>query len=1070
MSSGYLKRSVTRSDIMDDDIDDKDDTKRKSRNLSEKKRRDQFNMLINELSSMVSTTSRKMDKSTVLKSTISFLKNHNEIAVRSRAHEIQEDWKPSFLSNEEFTHLILEALDGFIIVFSENSGRILYVSEGVTSLLGHLPPDLLQQRSSLLDLVSDHDKPKLRRLLQNPPAAHSTIPTKREESDSNNYCQFLRAPSVKVSAFESREEGSQNDYSNTEDKENQVSFSCHIRRGDSNITGEVAYELVRLVGYFRSDIDTGDIEDDGSVSGKFSQYQSDGGDGKQVFVGTGRLQTPQLIREVSVVDLSKCEFTSRHSLEWKFLFLDHRAPPIIGYLPFEVLGTSGYDYYHVDDLDQVVNCHEKLMLKGEGTSCYYRFLTKGQQWIWLQTHFYITYHQWNSKPEFIVCTHRLVSYADVLKQMKKTSQSKCGEGKVGVRRQEGGEERIGRMKEESKDEEDEMDEGEEEVEEDEEEGSVSGMLEDGGRTDSNKGDDSNSRIGHSGREVNNVEEDTDPDGSHSLPMSSVWSYKTSSEQRIRRVKPVSRGLRNADSWEQLRGMGLDSTSVYSQVTSQTSSMQNRLQHNEPESISKCDVSGVENAVESRRLQEASEESVLCASVNSGEMLTLVTSVAASNPPITLSVPANSSISSTEHHHPQMLHNQVMHGSSNCQQVGGREKMQQQVTPQSSTQQAQYLTAIPAAAVLASLPLTPIYPHTVNTSTAFHPSTSVSSVEVYHQQPTHQHQSSHPQPSTPMLQMQGVHHANHLQPQQPSTPQFLVQQTLQHTSHQQQQQQQPQQQSAHHLVMTCAQSVMQERLQRKHAALQRLIVQQQEELRRVSEQLVMARYGLYPVEATEDAGGSNNAAAAGAHHMISSQDPQMHSLQVPYSPGGVAAGTVSSTTIGTGVGGNSPSATPHSPNPSTIQLFIPPAPSPRVLLDASRAATHQHSLAQQQQHMGSFGGMGMMHHPMAEQQQVPNRCGRLGRVGGEGQDEELITFQLSQHQAQLLFYSPSSPSSSTGTDAPMGQGVSSNMSSRAHLHPHLNLPSIPPQSPAAPTPSTNLACASSSPNSSTHRSQ
>jgi len=50
---------------------------RKSRNLSEKKRRDQFNMLINELSSIVSTNSRKMDKSTVLKSTISFLKSHN---------------------------------------------------------------------------------------------------------------------------------------------------------------------------------------------------------------------------------------------------------------------------------------------------------------------------------------------------------------------------------------------------------------------------------------------------------------------------------------------------------------------------------------------------------------------------------------------------------------------------------------------------------------------------------------------------------------------------------------------------------------------------------------------------------------------------------------------------------------------------------------------------------------------------------------------------------------------------------------------------------------------------------
>lgn len=54
------------------------------------------------------------------------------------------------------------------------------------------------------------------------------------------------------------------------------------------------------------------------------------------------------------------------------------------------------------------------MQKGEGTSCFYRFLTKGQQWIWLQTRFYITYHQWNSKPEFIVCTHRVVSYADTI--------------------------------------------------------------------------------------------------------------------------------------------------------------------------------------------------------------------------------------------------------------------------------------------------------------------------------------------------------------------------------------------------------------------------------------------------------------------------------------------------------------------------------------------------------------------------------------------------------------------------------------------------------------------------------
>lgn len=46
-------------------------------------------------------------------------------------------------------------------------------------------------------------------------------------------------------------------------------------------------------------------------------------------------------------------------------------------------------------------------------------------------------------------------------------------------------------------------------------------------------------------------------------------------------------------------------------------------------------------------------------------------------------------------------------------------------------------------------------------------------------------------------------------------------------------------------MTSTQTHMQEQLQRKHEELQQLIVQQQDELRRVSEQLLMARYGLVP---------------------------------------------------------------------------------------------------------------------------------------------------------------------------------------------------------------------------------
>ena len=73
---------------MDDYGDGPSETKRKSRNQSEKKRRDQFNVLISELGSMVSGDSRsnrKMDKTTVLLATIAFLKQHGEMKKEQNA-------------------------------------------------------------------------------------------------------------------------------------------------------------------------------------------------------------------------------------------------------------------------------------------------------------------------------------------------------------------------------------------------------------------------------------------------------------------------------------------------------------------------------------------------------------------------------------------------------------------------------------------------------------------------------------------------------------------------------------------------------------------------------------------------------------------------------------------------------------------------------------------------------------------------------------------------------------------------------------------------------------------------
>ncbi len=56
-------------------------TYRVSRNKSEKKRRDQFNVLIKELGTMLPGNTRKMDKSTILQKSIDFLRKHKGYSI-----------------------------------------------------------------------------------------------------------------------------------------------------------------------------------------------------------------------------------------------------------------------------------------------------------------------------------------------------------------------------------------------------------------------------------------------------------------------------------------------------------------------------------------------------------------------------------------------------------------------------------------------------------------------------------------------------------------------------------------------------------------------------------------------------------------------------------------------------------------------------------------------------------------------------------------------------------------------------------------------------------------------------
>lgn len=324
--------------------------KRTSRNLSEKKRRDRFNILVQELAGIVSPADcRKLDKTAVLELAINFLRKHQS-KVQSHPRNGSGNaasWQPSFATDTEFNLIVTEALDSCIFAV-ENSGNILYASDSVLPLLGHLSYEL--SGTSLFGYVHEDDTLRFWTKL-----AFVYSGTDAEAAGgSNNF--FIR---FKCGRF-----CTQNTFKTLECK-----FAC-IRRQKEN---EAPTCVVIL----------------------------------------GKIEQPQPNRIVMTSDCTEKEFSYRLTMDWKYVFIDHRASSVIGFLPFEVLGTSVYEYCGPEDIFNISQYHKFLLRLGKVTTCYYQHRTKGQSWVWLRSSCYVSYNQWNSKPESIDCTATVVNFDEV---------------------------------------------------------------------------------------------------------------------------------------------------------------------------------------------------------------------------------------------------------------------------------------------------------------------------------------------------------------------------------------------------------------------------------------------------------------------------------------------------------------------------------------------------------------------------------------------------------------------------------------------------------------------------------
>uniref|UniRef100_A0A8C3KH52 Aryl hydrocarbon receptor nuclear translocator n=1 Tax=Calidris pygmaea TaxID=425635 RepID=A0A8C3KH52_9CHAR len=381
----------------DDDGEGNSKFLRENHSEIERRRRNKMTAYITELSDMVPTCSalaRKPDKLTILRMAVSHMKS-----LRGTGNTSTDGtYKPSFLTDQELKHLILEAADGFLFIVSCETGRVVYVSDSVTPVLNQ--PQSEWFGSTLYDQVHPDDVGKLREQLSTSENALTgrildlkTGTVKKEGQQSMRMCMGSRR-----------------------------SFICRMRCGNSSVDpvsvnrlsfmrnrcrnglgaakdGEPHYVVVHCTGYIKAWPPAGvSLPDDDPDAGQGSKF---------CLVAIGRLQvtsSPNCTDMNSVCQPT--EFISRHNTEGIFTFIDHRCVATVGYQPQELLGKDIVDFCHPEDQQLLRDSFQQVVkLKGQVLSVMFRFRSKNREWLWMRTSSFTFQNPYSDEIEYIICTN-----------------------------------------------------------------------------------------------------------------------------------------------------------------------------------------------------------------------------------------------------------------------------------------------------------------------------------------------------------------------------------------------------------------------------------------------------------------------------------------------------------------------------------------------------------------------------------------------------------------------------------------------------------------------------------------
>ena len=350
-----------------------------TRRASEKKRRDEVNLCMDELITLLTMSGdrscpKKLDKASVLKECCRFVRfYHNLSAIAGEGNE--STYKPTFVTRGRAFSDLLDSLDAFSFVVSR-TGQILFATEMMLSCLGFT--HRLMVGHTINEFLHRDDCAVLGEIFNEIASSGCVKDPLTLYPAKQLTCRFRL---------------------NTEDS--RMGVSCILMTFAS---------FIYMRGWSAAGPPTAESADEPTVFEQ-PEIKTPPQDTCMILVAIPSSIThrdvPLLSNEFSFV------FQMRISKEGTVLDVDKHSPAVLGYTQNELVGSSVFDYIHPYHVASFGDSVTLFIEQGYGSTNPFRLNSKGGRWIWITANGYATYNPWNQKGEHLMLECKVLGIDEV---------------------------------------------------------------------------------------------------------------------------------------------------------------------------------------------------------------------------------------------------------------------------------------------------------------------------------------------------------------------------------------------------------------------------------------------------------------------------------------------------------------------------------------------------------------------------------------------------------------------------------------------------------------------------------